>query len=207
MNRPKALNALTHEMSLALDRAAQGVGERSEDRDRRDHRRRRPRLLRRRRHPRAVPIRAQGPAHARVLLERIPDEPADLPLSEAVRRADGRHHHGRRRRRVGAGALSRRDGEDAAGDAGNRHRPLPRCRRELLPVAHAGPARRLSRPHRQPHPGRGHPLHRLRHPFRAVGEHGRRCVAALETVRRRATSSRIIACRSTRWRRSRSTGR
>ena len=68
-----------------------------------------------------------------VLLGRIRADPPRPPLSEAVSRDHRRHHDGRRGRGLGQRRLPDRDREDAAGNAGDRDRPVPRCRRDAVP--------------------------------------------------------------------------
>ena len=73
---------------------------------------------------------------------------AIFTLSEAVHRVDERRGDGRRHGyfagRASYGRPARGDRVDPHGDAGNPHRALSRCRRELVSGAHARRARPLS---------------------------------------------------------------
>ena len=104
LNRPQALNAVTHAMVRALTRQLGGMGGRSRRHPRDRHGRGRARVLGRRRPARALRPRAGRPLRggARLLARRIPAQCADQALPQALRRADRRHRHGRRRRRLGA---------------------------------------------------------------------------------------------------------
>ena len=151
LNRPKALNAVTHGMVRAL--RAQ-LDDWADD----------PAITR-------VVITAAGerafsaggdiralydlgqrrPARrgAAVLARRISAQRRDQEFPQALCRADRRHRHGRRRRRVGARLASRRRRPLSVRHAGSRHRLFPRCRRHLVPAAHAGRARHLLRADRR----------------------------------------------------------
>ena len=114
---------------------------------RRHHGGGRARLFRRRRYPRALRSRPKRPARrgAAILARRISAQCRHQELSQALRRADRRHGHGRRRRRLGARLAPRCGRPILLRHAGSRHRLLPRRRRDLVPAADAGRARHLLR--------------------------------------------------------------
>ena len=119
-------------------------------------RRRRARLLRRRRHPPALRSRPGGRDRggAALLARGIRAQHPDQALSEALCRADRRHRHGRRRRRLAARQPPGRGRALPVRHAGGRHRLLPRRRRDLRPAAPARRDRHLSRAHRRAGPAR-----------------------------------------------------
>jgi hypothetical protein len=82
-----------------------------------------------------------GVGGPRVLPHRVPAEPSAVPLPKPDRGDHGRHHHGRRRRAVDALPLPDRHRADDLRHAGDRHRPVPRRRRRLVPAADARPHR------------------------------------------------------------------
>ena len=145
LNRPKALNAVTHEMVRALARQLDAwaddaavtrviitaAGERafSAGGD-----------------IRALYELGRAGRQAEVLTfwrDEYPLNTAIKRYPQAVRGADRRHRDGRRRRRVGARLASRRGRPVLVRDAGGRHRLLSRCRRDLVAAAHAGRARHV----------------------------------------------------------------
>ena len=135
-------------------------------------RRRRAGVLRRRGRARDLRGRARNFRRARsdlgLLPGRIPADPPRPSLSEAVSGDHRRRHDGRRGRSFGQRRLPDRDREDAAGDAGDRDRPVSRCRRDALPQFVPRPYRPLSRIDRgTARPGR-RALLRLRDAFRAA---------------------------------------
>ena len=106
-----------------------------------------------RRHPRAVRSRQGRPARrgAAVLARRVHAQHADQALSEALRGADRRHRHGRRRRHLHPWLASGGRRPLPVRHARGRHRLLPRRRRDLVPAAPAGRARHLLRADRRAH--------------------------------------------------------
>ncbi len=178
LNRPKALNALTHGMILEMEKVIpqwekdpavkavilRGAGDRAFCaggdvtglyREMKDD--------------------PEGHAAPRLLLRRVHRQPPHLPLRQAVDLADRRHRHGRRRRPVGARLALGGEREVPVRHAGDHHRPLSRCRRRLFPDAPAGRAGHLPGAH-QPSPEGG---------GCAVGRH-RRCPCAEREDRRAA---------------------
>ena len=97
-------------MVLALRAQLDAWARRSGDHARGDPGRRRARLFGRRRHPRTLRSRPGRPPRrgAAILARRISAQRGDQEFPQALRRADRRHGHGRRRRRVGARLASRR---------------------------------------------------------------------------------------------------
>ena len=110
-----------------------------------------PRLLGRRRHPPSLRSRQGRPARrgAAILARRISAQRGDQELPQALRGADRRHRHGRRRRRLGARLASRRRRPLPVRHAGSRHRLFSRRRRDLVPAAPAGRTRHLLRADRR----------------------------------------------------------
>ena len=153
LNRPKALNAVTHDMVRALARQldAWAHDARGDARDR--HGGGRAGVLGRRRHPRALRARAAPGGRTR----RSTFWRDEYPLNTAIKRypkpyvalIDGIVMGGGVRR-LGARLASRRGRPLPVRDAGGRHRLLSRCRRHLVAAAHAGRARHLVRAHRRP---------------------------------------------------------
>ena len=72
---------------------------------------------------------------AAVLARRISAQRRHQELPQALCRADRRHRHGRRRRRLGARLAPRGRRPLFLRHAGSRHRLLPRCRRHLVAAA------------------------------------------------------------------------
>ena len=154
LNRPKALNALTLDMAVAMTALLRswaadpavgavlidGAGERG---------------LCAGGDIRALYDAAKvGRSPSRdVLVDRIPSERFDRALSEARDRDHGRHGDGRRRRHLDPRLASSRDRTLRGGDAGSRHRIFSRCRRIVPPSAIAGICRHLHSPDRRA-PGR-----------------------------------------------------
>ena len=155
LNRPQALNALTHGMVLALSPRARRLGRRPGGDPHRRDRRRRARLLRRRRHPPPLRSRQGRPSRggAALLARRIRAQRPHQALSEALCGAHRRHRHGRRRRDLASRQPSGRGRALPVRDAGGRHRLLPRRRRDLRAAAPAWRDRHLSRAHRRPGAG------------------------------------------------------
>ena len=112
LDRQRALNALTRGMVQALSLQLVAWRKDPEVSAVRRQGRPRPRLLRRRRHPRGH--RGQGPHRGcdPVLPRGVPSQLADLPLPQALHRAHRRHRHGRRRGHLGARLAS---GDDRQG--------------------------------------------------------------------------------------------
>ena len=98
----------------------------------------------------------------------IPADPAHPPFSEAVSRDHRRHHDGRRRRGFGQRRLSHRHRAHDVRDAGDRDRPVSRCRRDPLPQSVPGPYRPLSRADRGAARAGRRALLRFRDAFRAA---------------------------------------
>ena len=107
-----------------------------------------------------------GAAAAAVLPHRVPAQPPAVRLPQAGGRGDGRDHHGRRRRHLHCPPLPHRHRADDLRHARDRHRPLPRRRRRLVPAAAARPVGDLAGADRRAAqggrlPGAGH-RHRCR---------------------------------------------
>ena len=136
LNRPRALNAFTLGMYRRFDPMLRAWADGPGGPCRTGARRRRAGVLRRRRCARGLRGRARDRRPARsdlgVLPGRIRADPPHASLSEAVSRDHRRHHDGRRGRGFGQRRLPDRDREDAAGDAGDRDRPVSRCRRDAV---------------------------------------------------------------------------
>ncbi len=172
LNRPQALNAFTLGMYRRFDPVLRAWAEGPGGPCGVDPRRRGARLLRRRRcsrdrRGRARHFRRPG-ADQPVLPRGIRADPPYPPLSETLSRDHRRDHDGRRRRGVGQRRLPRRHRAHDAGDAGDRDRPLPRCRRDPVPQPRARAYRPLSRADRRAARRGRRALLRLCHAFRAA---------------------------------------
>ena len=110
---------------------------------------------------------------AQVLPRRIPAQPPADDLSQAHRGLHGRHHHGRRRGHRTAVQVPRRDREHPLRHARDRHRPVSRRRRRLVPVAAARAARPVPRAHRRAARRGGVPVGGDRHALRSQRDAGR----------------------------------
>ena len=152
LNRPQALNAVTHGMVRALARATRCMGRR---RGGDAGGRSRPRASGRFRAGgdiRELYDLGQAGRHDEALQfwrDEYRLNTAIKNYPQALCRADRRHRHGRRRRRIGARLAPRGRRPLPVRHAGGRHRLFPGCRRHLVPAAHAGRARHLLRAHRR----------------------------------------------------------
>ena len=199
MNRPKALNALTHAMVGRIweallawrdDPAVElvlldGAGDRGlcAGGDVRS----------------LYESRTQGSGLRQGLLaRRVPAQRADRPLPQAVCGAPGRHRHGRRHRALRPRPAPHRHGALAARHARDRHRPDPRRGRHVAAGARAGRGRHLPGPDRREHAGcRCHPCP-LRRRLRPVGQAARAGRAAQRPRGRRGRRRHRGICRGRR---------
>ena len=126
----------------------------------------RPRAVRGRRHQ--APDRQHGGRRRTVLAHRIPRERPHRGASGAVRRAHGRHRHGRRHRHLRPRLGARGDRALPPGHARGADRPRPGCRGRPPARARSRRARHASRPDRGLVRRCGRHRHRLRRSARAV---------------------------------------